>query len=41
MLIIDQEMETFLNSNFTSEEIDKMVTKLKNKKACGNDKILN
>ena len=36
-----EEFETFLDSEFTSDEIDKMVTNLKNKKACGKDKILN
>ena len=40
-IVIDEEVETFLDSEFTFDEIDKMVTNLKNKKACGNDKILN
>ena len=34
-MIIDQELEMFLDSEFTSDEIDKMVPDLKNKKACG------
>ena len=41
-IIIDEEVQTlFLDSEFTSDEIDKMVANLKNKKACGQDKILN
>ena len=39
--MIDGELESLLNSNFTFEEIDTMVNKLKNNKACGSDRILN
>ena len=34
-------MESLLNSNFSADEIDIMVNKLKNNKACANDRILN
>ena len=39
--IIDEDLESLLDSNFTSEEIDLMVNNLKNQKACASDKILN
>ena len=34
-------MESLLDSNFTFEEIDILVGKLKNNKACAGDKVLN
>ena len=40
-IIIDEELQLTLDSKFTHSEIDNMVKILKNKKACGRDKILN
>ena len=40
-IIIDEELQLSLDSKFTLSEIDNMVKILKNKKACGRDKILN
>ena len=40
-IIIDEELQLTLDSKFTLSEIDNMVKILKNKKACGRDKILN
>ena len=38
-IIIDEELQLTLDSKFTLSEIDNMVKILKNKKACGRDKI--
>ena len=40
-VIIDEELEYLLDSNFTFEELDILVGKLKNNKACAGDKVLN
>ena len=39
--IIDEELESLLDSDFSFEEIDILVGKLKNNKACAGDKVLN